>query len=294
MPAGRWRRGGQVGILGERDFMDTPFNQSATTPSTLIQNQQARSIVDVAANDPRCATPGRPSATYCGADRSAASRFNSNDMSFGGLLRRGADDCQWRPTTWSGVEMLKGPSAMLNGMPPFGSVGGAINLVPKRGAGPAAELCDGELPSAGQVGGAVDFARRFGDDKKPRRPLQRPSIATAARRSTARPRQLGAARVRACDYPRRPLSRAARLRLPEPGHATRPCAPPMSAPACRCRWRPAAAATGSSPGPTSRTTTCLRRQRASSTTSTPDWTIYRRRSAAGRTADTTPSRASPR
>jgi iron complex outermembrane receptor protein len=30
------------------------------------------------------------------------------------------------------VEILKGASAMLNGMPPYGSIGGSINLIPKR------------------------------------------------------------------------------------------------------------------------------------------------------------------
>ena len=48
---GQVAKGAQVGFLGERDFMDTPFNQSTYT-STLIQNQQARSIADVLANDP--------------------------------------------------------------------------------------------------------------------------------------------------------------------------------------------------------------------------------------------------
>ena len=30
------------------------------------------------------------------------------------------------------VEVLRGPNALLNGMAPFGSIGGSINLVPKR------------------------------------------------------------------------------------------------------------------------------------------------------------------
>ena len=30
------------------------------------------------------------------------------------------------------IDVLKGPSALLNGMPPGGSVGGSVNLVPKR------------------------------------------------------------------------------------------------------------------------------------------------------------------
>ena len=30
------------------------------------------------------------------------------------------------------VEVLKGPTAMLNGMPPNSSIGGTVNIVPKR------------------------------------------------------------------------------------------------------------------------------------------------------------------
>ncbi|WP_376779780.1 TonB-dependent receptor plug domain-containing protein, partial [Stutzerimonas nitrititolerans] len=44
-------RGGRVGILGNQDYMDTPFTSTAYT-SKLIQDQQARSVSDIVQNDP--------------------------------------------------------------------------------------------------------------------------------------------------------------------------------------------------------------------------------------------------
>jgi iron complex outermembrane receptor protein len=48
---GQVATGGQLGLLGNRGVMDTPFNQTSYT-AELIANQQARTIRDVLANDP--------------------------------------------------------------------------------------------------------------------------------------------------------------------------------------------------------------------------------------------------
>jgi len=48
---GQVATGGSLGLLGNRSVMDTPFNQTNYT-AELIQNQQARTIRDVLANDP--------------------------------------------------------------------------------------------------------------------------------------------------------------------------------------------------------------------------------------------------
>ena len=156
---GQVAKGAQVGFLGERDFMDTPFNQSAYT-STLIQNQQARSIADVAANDPSVRNAW-PAVGYSTALMIRGFSFNSNDMSFGGLYGI-APTLLVAPDYLERVEILKGPGAMLNGMPPFGSVGGAVNLVPKRAQGEL-NRATASYATAGQFGGTTDVARRFGD-----------------------------------------------------------------------------------------------------------------------------------
>ena len=43
--------GGQLGMLGNRGVMDTPFSQTNYT-AKLIQDQQARTVADVLQNDP--------------------------------------------------------------------------------------------------------------------------------------------------------------------------------------------------------------------------------------------------
>ena len=48
---GQVASGSQVGLLGNRGVMDTPFNQISYTAQT-IQDQQARKLDDVFANDP--------------------------------------------------------------------------------------------------------------------------------------------------------------------------------------------------------------------------------------------------
>jgi iron complex outermembrane receptor protein len=48
---GQVARGGKVGLLGNRDYMDTPFSETTYT-NQYIQNQQARTLTDVLAGDP--------------------------------------------------------------------------------------------------------------------------------------------------------------------------------------------------------------------------------------------------
>ena len=48
---GQVARGGKVGLLGNRDFMDTPFSETTYTEK-YMQDQQARTLTDVLAGDP--------------------------------------------------------------------------------------------------------------------------------------------------------------------------------------------------------------------------------------------------
>ena len=56
---------------------------------------------------------------------------NSNDVTVNGLTGM-APYYRSSPEMFERVEVLKGPSAMLNGMSPNGSIGGSVNLVTKR------------------------------------------------------------------------------------------------------------------------------------------------------------------
>ena len=66
---------------------------------------------------------------------------------------------------WVGrVEILKGSSALLNGVPPRGSLGGTVNLIPKRAGDEPLTRLTGSYASETQVGGHVDTGRRVGPE----------------------------------------------------------------------------------------------------------------------------------
>lgn len=162
-PGGQIATGGGVGVLGNRRVMDTPFNVTNYTAKT-IEDQQARNVADVTKNDPSVRTVW--------ADSSYSNQFvirgfpvANPDIAINGLY--GLVPYQMSGTAWvERVEILKGPSALLAGMPPQGSIGGMINLVTKRATDdPITRLTAGYLSDA-QFGGKVDVGRRFGANKE--------------------------------------------------------------------------------------------------------------------------------
>jgi len=161
---GQVATGGQLGLLGNRGVMETPFNQTSYT-AQKAQDQQAQTIRDVLVDDPSVRIV-RPTGNN-GAQNMMIRGFTveSMDIAYGGLYGL-------LPTYAIGVELaerievLKGPSAMLNGMPPSGAIGGTINVVPKRAHDEPMNRVTAAYGSAAQFGGAVDVGRRFGPDKE--------------------------------------------------------------------------------------------------------------------------------
>ncbi|WYX30880.1 TonB-dependent receptor plug domain-containing protein [Achromobacter denitrificans] len=147
--------------------MDTPFNMSSYT-SELIQNQQANSIADVLANDASVRTVNEGQGSVAGTGDEFQIRgfpVRNQDVSFNGLygmlpLRTIAMDGVER------VEVLKGPTALLNGMSPRGSVGGGINVVPKRAGDEPLTRLTATYQSDSRFGGMVDIGRRFGENNE--------------------------------------------------------------------------------------------------------------------------------
>ncbi|MGO3356046.1 MAG: TonB-dependent receptor [Oceanisphaera sp.] len=159
---GQIASGGRVGMLGDKGFMETPFNTIGYTED-YIQDAQARDITDViAATDPSVFTSG---VTGQNLESYSIRGFRSDvgDVTINGLFGM-APYYRSSPEMFERIEVLKGPSALLNGMPPKGSAGGAVNLVPKRaGDEPLANLTASYL-SDSQLGGHIDLGRRFGAD----------------------------------------------------------------------------------------------------------------------------------
>lgn len=160
---GQVARGGKVGVLGNKDMMDTPFNQTSYTQQ-VIQNQQAATLADVLENDP-AVRANFPAGS--GIDQANIRGFQSGnqDIAFGGLYGIApTSNGMMAVESIERVEVLKGASALLNGMAPFGSVGGTINIVPKRaGETPLLQVTPSYY-SDGQIGGHIDVGRRFGAD----------------------------------------------------------------------------------------------------------------------------------
>jgi iron complex outermembrane receptor protein len=158
---GQVATGGRVGLLGNKDIMETPFSTISYTDK-YIRDRQARDITDViAATDPSVFTNGIKG----GHGESYSIRgfpVSFSDMTVDGLYGM-APFYRASPEVYERIEVLKGPSALLNGMPPGGSVGGIVNLIPKRAADTPLTRLTGTYHSDAQFGGHLDIGRRFGE-----------------------------------------------------------------------------------------------------------------------------------
>ncbi len=158
---GQVARGGRLGMLGNVDVMDTPFNITNYT-SQLIEDQQAETVLDVLKNEPsvrQSAPAGNPAEASF---RIRGFGLSSGSVTFDGLHGMAPASGDLSTEFAERVEVLKGPSALLYGMSPSGAVGGAINLVPKRaGDAPLTRLTLG-LESKTLWRTQVDTGRRFG------------------------------------------------------------------------------------------------------------------------------------
>ncbi|MCD0502199.1 TonB-dependent receptor [Bordetella petrii] len=153
--------GARLGILGNTSIMDTPFSVTSYTAQTM-ENVQARSVADVATLDPSV----RMSSARSNINEDLTIRgFNvpSGDFALNGMFGLAPF---WRAPveTLERVEIIKGPSAALFGMTPGGSVGGVVNLVPKRATDEPITRLTGSVSSDSVFGVHADIGRRFGPD----------------------------------------------------------------------------------------------------------------------------------
>lgn len=161
---GQIASGGRVGLLGDKGFMETPFNTIGYTEK-FIADQQALDITGViAATDPTVFSSGVPGQNL---ESFSIRGFRSaiGDVTLNGLPGV-APYYRSSPEIFERIDVLKGPSALLYGMPPNGSVGGAVNLVTKRADDEPLTRITTSYLSDSQLGGHVDIGRRFGDQKQ--------------------------------------------------------------------------------------------------------------------------------
>jgi len=160
---GEVARGGRVGALGNRDYMDTPFSTTTYT-ERYIEQTQSRTLADAVADDPTI-RPIYGQGQWDDRLQIRGFQLGTSDMAFNGLYGI-------TPTftmDLAGVERIevfRGPSAMLSGMPPNGAVGGTINFVPKRATSTPITRFTARYASDAQFGGNIDFGRRFGPEDR--------------------------------------------------------------------------------------------------------------------------------
>ncbi|MBK0065082.1 MULTISPECIES: TonB-dependent receptor [unclassified Acinetobacter] len=153
----------QLGILGNKDALDTPFSITSYT-AKYIEDQQATSIAKTLKNEPsvRSVFSGNGLGEY----------FNirgfytqSHEMAWNGLF--GLVPHNRIPTEFlERVEVFRGTSALLNGMSLGGAVGGVINVVPKRAGQQDITRVTTTYTSDSNLGLHLDVGRRFGDEKQ--------------------------------------------------------------------------------------------------------------------------------
>ncbi|MFK3737186.1 TonB-dependent receptor [Massilia sp. TN1-12] len=156
---GQVARGGRLGLLGNVDIMNTPFNTTNYTLA-LIQDQQARSVGDVVQNDPSVRV-ARGFGNYQELYVIRGFPVNSDDLSYNGLY--GLLPRQFVASELlERVEVFHGANTFVNGVGPGGGgIGGMINLVPKRAPNKDLNQVTLGVESGGQGYGAFDVARRF-------------------------------------------------------------------------------------------------------------------------------------
>lgn len=162
-PGGKVARGTRLGVLGNVGVMDTPFNMTGYTAEG-IADQQAQTVGAVLKNDPSVRTTTN--------EGHIVENFiiRGFGVGAGSLAINGAYGLapeQNTPTEiFERVEVLKGPGAMMMGLPPAGDVGGAINLVPKRAGKEPLTRVTTTYSTQSNVGVHADVSRRFGADQR--------------------------------------------------------------------------------------------------------------------------------
>lgn len=159
---GQIATGNNLGALGNRANIDTPFNVTGYT-SQLIEDRQLQTVDDVVLKDASVSNatdmPTSKTWTMRGISQSA------EDTSFNGMFGAGPIYGESLDNVES-VEVLKGPAALLNGMSPNGSVGGSINLVPKRATEKPIRSITVGFDNGNQWREHLDIGQRFGNNNR--------------------------------------------------------------------------------------------------------------------------------
>jgi iron complex outermembrane recepter protein len=156
---GQVAQGGSLGLLGTKSVMDSPFSTTSYT-SELIEDQQGRTAADTLVND----SSVRLTTGSNGFDDTFQIRgftVPSSDVGLNGLFGLISSN-RAQSQYIERIDLLRGPGALINGIAPGGSIGGAINIITKRAGDLPLTRLTPTYMSDGNFGIQADLARRYG------------------------------------------------------------------------------------------------------------------------------------
>jgi iron complex outermembrane receptor protein len=166
LAGGQVARGARLGMLGNKDVMDTPFSVTSYTAKTLADLQTV-TVADALERDPSVRSTGQTGGIV---DSFFIRGFPIGEGNLGELAFDGvygvAPNYRVFTDYAERVEVLKGPGALMYGISPNSGVGGVINIVPKRPLDEDLTRFTGTYASDSQVGGHLDLSRRFGSENQ--------------------------------------------------------------------------------------------------------------------------------
>jgi len=158
---GQVATGARMGILGNAEVMDTPFSVTSYTDKT-IEDRHAQSMVDLLVADPAVRQSG-PRTQVTESLRIRGYSVGSSSYAVGGMFGL-SPGFRTYLEPFERVEVIKGPSAALFGMSPGGTIGGVINLVPKRAKSTPTAKVTLSAAQDSVLGMHLDVGRRFVND----------------------------------------------------------------------------------------------------------------------------------
>ena len=160
---GQVAAGSNLGVLGNRSFMDAPFNTTSYT-SKYMEDIQAKTMQDVLSTDPTVRFH-YPEAAMFESMYIRGMPYNVNNISLNGMLGM-APGFNVPTEMLERVEVIRGPGALLTGINTGSEPNGGVNLVLKRALPKDLTRLTVDYSSNGQVGTHVDISRRFGSQKQ--------------------------------------------------------------------------------------------------------------------------------
>lgn len=148
---GQVARGSRLGLLGNRDIMETPFSATGYTDKA-IRDTQAVSVGEFLTRTDPSVRAAIGSGNRYDALTIRGFRVDNREFALNGLYGL-VPDYRINPVPLERIEVLKGPAAFLFGASINGSVAGTVNVVTKRAGDTPLNRVTVDYASPGAGGG---------------------------------------------------------------------------------------------------------------------------------------------